>query len=463
MSESAFKHLRPGRAQTLGHPRVLVQQVRWLIALRWIAAGAVLLGSLVDWRFTGWFDHSREGVLLGVALIGVNVLMRIWVHRSATLLRRPRRLMAVIWTQIAADLLMLSLLAIWTGGLASPVLGFFVFHMVFASLLLGSARAYAAATLGAAMFFLLLCSGGEAPSQRDDVLRSAGFLLTIYLTVLIVNRITQRLRDHERRALSHHARILDMSRRLREQQQAMAQHEKMVALGQLAAGVAHEIANPLASMDSVLQLMQRRPEAAPGGAVATLRQQVERIHLIVRQMTSFARPESPLGTPLPLGQLVDRVLQVVDLDRRLDRIKVVRDIPESTARDWMMPPALQQVLVNLAINAIDAMENAAAPVLTIAAEQRNGVLSLRVGDTGTGISPEHLERIFEPFFTTKPVGKGTGLGLSVSYRIIEHLGGRIDVASRPGSGTTFSITLPAAIDGARRPATPRSSEDGAPA
>lgn len=463
MNEPVPKQLVRVRTEAAAHPRLLVQQVRWFIALRWIAAAAVLLGSLLDWQVTGWFEHSREGVLLGIALIGVNVLMRIWIHRSATLLRRPRRLMAVIWTQIVADLLMLSLLAIWTGGLSSPVLGFFVFHMVFASLLLGSARAYAAASIAAAIFFLLLCSGGEAPNTRQEALAAAGFLLTLFLTVLIVNRITRRLRDHERRALSHHARILDMSRRLREQRQAMAQHEKMVALGQLAAGVAHEIANPLASMDGVLQLIQRRPEAPHSGAVATLRQQVERIHLIVRQMTAFARPDSPAGAPIALGPLVDRVLQVVDLDRRLDRIRVVRDIPDSLAQGWMLPMAVQQVLVNLAINAVDAMERAADPVLTIAAEQRNGALSLRVADTGTGIAPEHLGRIFEPFFTTKPVGKGTGLGLSVSYRIVEHLGGRLDVTSRLGAGTTFSMTLPAAANGARRATASRASEHGSPA
>jgi len=430
------------RTGAIGHPRLLVQQVRWFIALRWVAGATVLIGSFIDWQFLGWYDRSREGVLLGLALLGVNIFMRTWVHRNAALLRRPRRLMAVIWTQMVADLLMLSLLAVWTGGLSSPVLGFFVFHMVFASLLLGSMPAYAVATIAVSIFFAFLGALGEAPVARPAVLSAIGFILTLYFTVLVVNHITRRLRDHERRVLAHHGRIIEMSRRLRDQQQAMIQHEKMVALGQMAAGLAHEIANPLASMDSVLQLMQRKAQEPHLKSIATMRQQVQRIHAIIRQMTSFARPDVPASTPMPLGQLIDRVIQVVDLDRRLDRIRVVREVPETLAQSWRLPISMQQVLVNLAINAVDAMEHAVRPVLTIAAEQSNGRLLVRVSDTGSGIAPEHIGHIFEPFFTTKPVGKGTGLGLSVSYRIVQHHGGRLEVDSRCGVGTTFTMTLP---------------------
>lgn len=434
--------VRTGPATGAVHPRLLVQQVRWFITLRWIAGALVLLGSVIDWQILGWFANSWRGAAVGAALLGANAVIQQWVRRGAALLRRPRRLLAVIWTQIIVDLVMLSLLALWTGGLASPIVGFFVFHMVFASLLLGPMMACAAATLAAALFFALLAAAGEAPATRDDWLRAAGLVLTLYVTVLIVNHITRRLRDDERRVLAHHGRILEMSRRLRDQQQAMVQHEKMVALGQMAAGLAHEIANPLASMDSVLQLMQRKPEEPRGGALHTLRQQIERIHMIVRQMTSFARPDSPSGTPIPLGQLLDRVIQVVDLDRRLDRVRIVRDVPESLARACTLPLAMQQVLVNLTINAIDAMTDAPDPTLVFAASRDNGCLALRVTDNGTGIAPEHLSRIFEPFFTTKPVGKGTGLGLSISYRLVERHGGRLEVQSRPGAGTTFTMTFP---------------------
>lgn len=444
MQQHASRIVRSSTASGAAHPRLLVQQVRWFMTLRWIAGALVLAGSVIDWQILGWFPNTWRGILVGAALLAANAAIQQWVRRGAALLRRPRRLLAVIWTQIAVDLLMLSLLVLWTGGLSSPMTGFFVFHMVFASLLLGPIMACAAATLAAALLLALLALAGEAPATRDEWLQAAGLVLTLYVTVLIVNRITRRLRDDERRVLAHHGRILEMSRRLRDQQQAMVQHEKMVALGQMAAGLAHEIANPLASMDSVLQLMQRNPEAPRSGALLTLRQQIERIHTIVRQMTSFARPDSPSGTPIPLGQLIDRVIQVVDLDRRLDRVRIVRDVPEPLARTCTLPLAMQQVLVNLAINAIDAMAEAPDPVLTFAASRDHGCVVLRVTDTGTGIAPEHLSRIFEPFFTTKPVGKGTGLGLSISYRLVERHGGRLEVESRPGAGATFTLRFPEA-------------------
>ena len=115
-----------------------------------------------------------------------------------------------------------------------------------------------------------------------------------------------------------------------------------------------------------------------------------------------------------------------------------------------MPSAIQQVLVNLAINALDAVADVPQPRLTIRLLQRRRENVIEVEDNGSGIAPENLNRIFEPFFTTKPVGKGTGLGLSISYRLIERHGGTMHVHSTPGQGTTFTISFPA--DRATRPA-----------
>ena len=234
-----------------------------------------------------------------------------------------------------------------------------------------------------------------------------------------------------------------MSRRLRDQQQALVQHEKMVGLGQLAAGLAHEIANPLASMDSVLQLMARNPDRPPGRSLQTLREQIERMSNIIRQMTAFARPDDPTGPPIPIDQLLDRVIHIIKLDRRSRSIEIVEDFAPELLHGWCAPSALQQVLVNLAINALDAMTECKAPRLVIRLRRRHRRNVIEVEDNGTGIAPEHLNRIFEPFFTTKPVGKGTGLGLSISYRLVEKYGGTLDVHSDMGRGTTFTISFPA--------------------
>ncbi len=430
--------------------RLLLSQVRWLVALRWGAGSAVVLAALVDLLWLDWFPHSVAALGLGIAILLYNAIMAAWTRRGAAFLRHPQRLLITVWAQIGIDLTMLAILTVWTGGLTSIISGFFVFHMVFASLLLGQTMAYLAATYAVCVFFTLLCTLGQSPTSRADVLAASGFVLTLYITVFIANHLTARLGRNERRLYEHSRRILNMSHLLRDQQQAMVQHEKMVGLGQLAAGLAHEIANPLASMDSVLQLMMRKPDRPAGPALQTLREQIERISNIIRQMTAFARPDDPTGPPVPIGQLIERVIHIVQLDRRARQLQLVQEISARLASDWAVPSAIQQVLVNLAINALDAVADVPQPRLTIRLLQRRRENVIEVEDNGSGIAPENLNRIFEPFFTTKPVGKGTGLGLSISYRLIERHGGTMHVHSTPGQGTTFTISFPA--DRATRPA-----------
>lgn len=423
--------------------RLLLSQVRWLVALRWGAGSAVVAAALIDLLWLEWFDNAVAALLLGITILLFNAIMARWTRRGAAFLRQPRRLLSTVWIQIGVDLTTLAILAVWTGGLTSIISGFFVFHMVFASLLLGQTMAYLAATYAVCTFFTLLCTLGQSPTSRADVLAASGFILTLYITVFIANHLTARLRRNEWRLYEHSRRILEMSHRLRNQQQAMVQHEKMVGLGQLAAGLAHEIANPLASMDSVLQLMMRKPDRPTGPALQTLREQIERISNIIRQMTAFARPDDPDGPPVPIGQLIERVIHIVQLDRRARQLQLVQEISARLAGDWAVPSAIQQVLVNLAINALDAMADTPKPRLTIRLFQRRHENVIEVEDNGSGIAPENLSRIFEPFFTTKPIGKGTGLGLSISYRLIEKHGGSMHVHSTPAEGATFTMSFPA--------------------
>jgi len=423
--------------------RLLLSQVRWLVALRWGAGSAVVAAALIDLLWLEWFGNAVAALVLGIAILLFNAIMATWTRRGAAFLRHPQSLLITVWVQIGVDLTTLAILTVWTGGLTSIISGFFVFHMVFASLLLGQTMAYLAATYAVCAFFTLLCTLGQSPATRADVLAASGFILTLYITVFIANHLTARLRRDEWRLYEHSRRILNMSHQLRDQQQAMVQHEKMVGLGQLAAGLAHEIANPLASMDSVLQLMMRKPDRPTGPALQTLREQIERISTIIRQMTAFARPDDPSGPPVPIGQLIERVIHIVQLDRRARQLQLVQEISARLAGDWAVPSAIQQVLVNLAINALDAMADVPQPRLTIRLLQRRHENVIEVEDNGSGIAPENLNRIFEPFFTTKPIGKGTGLGLSISYRLIEKHGGTMHVHSTPGAGTTFTMSFPA--------------------
>ncbi|MBX3373008.1 MAG: PAS domain S-box protein [Phycisphaeraceae bacterium] len=271
--------------------------------------------------------------------------------------------------------------------------------------------------------------------------------------------------------------LRDANETLLRQQQALVQSEKMAAMGKMAAGVAHEIANPLSSMDSLLQLALRRaaargkPQEDPAGhrpeveaqacghhdvtadpatreiptaSIGLLREQIERIARIVRELTTFAHPDSAEWRIMPLCEIVREALRMVRFDRRLRGMRVACDCCEDAVGVRVVPQQMYQVIINLVMNALDAMENVEQPVLTIRTFSRDSWRVIEVTDNGHGIPPEQISRIFEPFFTTKPVGCGTGLGLSIAYSIIQRHGGRLDATSRPGEGTSFSISLPAA-------------------
>lgn len=339
------------------------------------------------------------------------------------------------------DFAALSLLVQWTGGVRSPVAGFFVFHMVFASILLPRRMAYSAAAAAMAILAAVLMLSGNVPRTTSDRLLAASMALTLLAVVYLASRITRALRRKHRDLVRQHRRVRKMSRQMRRQERALMQHEKMVALGQMAAGVTHEIANPLASMDSLLQLAQRRPERVKPDLVEKLREQVSRIQQIIQQMRSFAHPDDAARQLVPVNEVVEQALNMLRFDARMKRTRVDRQFDPAAGDVPALPQALQQVLVNLIVNALDAMAEVEQPVLTIRTQRRDGHCTIEVTDNGHGVRPEHMRRLFEPFFTTKPVGKGTGLGLSISYSLIQRQGGHLSARSEVGQGTTFVIRL----------------------
>ena len=206
------------------------------------------------------------------------LVLRHVVRRGAT----RAALLALACTQMLLDLTCLTVLTVLSGGISSPVRGFFIFHMVFASLLLPRLLAYG----GARPALLLMTAGlwvtGQWPGRAYESANLLAWVAMLMVTVWLANGITRRLRKQRRASSKQNRRIHQMSDELRRQQQALIQHEKMAVAGRMAAGVAHEIANPLASMDGLLQLIERRPDRPRPEAIATLREQVARISQIVR-------------------------------------------------------------------------------------------------------------------------------------------------------------------------------------
>ena len=416
----------------------LYRQLGWFITLRWVVVATLTVGALVERRFA-WFGEIWVSFLSVAAVIFLyNAAMRVTLPHV-----NGRKVLRVLTgAQLLLDMLALSVLVAWTGGVRSPLIAFFVFHMVFASLLLPRRAAYACAGAASLLIAGGLALSGHWPQDRVDHLALCGIIVTLALTVMLTNRITQDLRAHRRRLVRQNRRIKAMSDQLRQQQQALVQHEKMVAMGRMAAGVTHEIANPLACMDSLLQLAQRRPERIKPDTVQTLRDQVQRINQIIQQMKAFAHPAEASPQTAALNQVVEQSLDMVRFDRRLRNVEIRREFDPAAATVEMSPQALQQVLVNLLLNAMDAMSSTPQPVLTIRTQRREGWCAVEVTDNGHGIDPQDMPRLFEPFFTTKPVGKGTGLGLSISYSLMQRQGGSISVRSQSGRGASFTLRLP---------------------
>ena len=424
------------------HPPLL-GQLCWFVRLRWFAAVMVMACALAD-RY--WWQRYAEpwGIFwLGATVLGYNVFFRLVLRSSPARAWRRSVLVTLAWGQIMADLACLTLLVLRTGGVQSPALGFFVFHMVIASLLLRPVMAYAGAGISALMIAGGLWVSEQGPGDTAQTVMLSGWGVTLLVTVYLASNITRMLRRHRRRILRQSQRIRLMSQKLRSQQQAMVQQEKMTAMGQMAAGVAHEIANPLASMDSLLQLMQRRGEAPSEGVVEKLMAQIDRINRIVRQLTHFAHPAEQQEQEISIDDVVARALQMVRFDHRVRKVRmeILREVPAGHGLIKAKPHAMEQVLVNLILNTLDAVTDQAKPRVDVRVGQNGRECFVEVTDNGHGIAPEHMSRLFEPFFTTKAVGKGTGLGLAISYRTVRDHDGKIDVDSNNGK-TWFTVRLP---------------------
>ena len=264
------------------------------------------------------------------------------------------------------------------------------------------------------------------------------------------------LRDREGRHLASLAVHRDIGERRAMQAQLMVA-SRMASVGTLAAGVAHEINNPLAFLNANLvwlhdQLAARRPACGEPGfeeldaVLNEARAGIERIGTIVRDLKTFSRVDTEeAAAPVDVRKPLTFATKMADLELR-KRARVVtyfEDVPEVLASEAQ----LGQVFLNLLLNAAQAIPEASAGAneIRIRCHRRDGAVEVEISDTGRGISPELQARIFDPFFTTRPVGEGAGLGLAVCHGIVRGLGGQITVRSQVGRGSTFTVSLPARL------------------
>jgi signal transduction histidine kinase len=232
-----------------------------------------------------------------------------------------------------------------------------------------------------------------------------------------------------------------------ENMKKMVRSNRLAAVGTMVSGLVHEIRNPMVAIQSFLQLMPRKmSDKEFVMRYARIAQgEADRIEKLLENMLSFARPARPVLQLCDMNEMVERTIQLLDFQARRTSIQVVFEKAPSLPRVHTDPHQMAQVLQNLGMNAIQAMERSGELVFrTFLAEGRpeGSRVAVEIRDTGPGIPTEHLDKLFDPFFTTK--AEGTGLGLSISYQIVNEHEGVLEVASRPGEGTTFAIYLPVA-------------------
>ncbi|HEY7204976.1 MAG TPA: ATP-binding protein [Methylomirabilota bacterium] len=273
--------------------------------------------------------------------------------------------------------------------------------------------------------------GPPLPVKRHDEL---GALAETF------NRMAERLEEARARIVAEGEYALDLEQQLRRS-------ETLAVAGKLASGIAHEVGTPLNIISGRAEIVLRTlPSEHPGREdLERIIHQIDRVSNIVRSLLDSVRAGKPEIRRVPVGVLIDRLQLLLEHVLRKREILIETAVPDDLADVMGDPGRLQQVFINLLVNAMEATPPSGR--ITISArpcsnDGRDGV-SVEVSDTGIGIAPDALGQVFEPFFTTKPAGQGTGLGLAITRDIVREHGGTIVARSRPGQGSCFTVWLPA--------------------
>jgi signal transduction histidine kinase len=263
-----------------------------------------------------------------------------------------------------------------------------------------------------------------------------------------LSHMLRRLDENKRELQSHISSLEKANRDLRQAQDEIIRSEKLASVGRLAAGIAHEIGNPIGIILGYLDLLNSGDimETDKKDFLNRIESEIIRINRIIRQLLDFSRPSSGEPEETRIHALVKMTLAMLEPQPMMEGIRTTLELKSEKDTVLADPNQLQQVFLNIIMNAADALNESkgkgSLKQLTIRSERIQGRIELRFSDNGPGISEKELLRIFDPFYTTKEPGKGTGLGLSVCYRIVEGLKGKIRAESKADEGTTIIVSFP---------------------
>jgi signal transduction histidine kinase len=432
-------------ASALFHRRAPAPSSPWELAAETIAVKIRWFGLLVGYILVnlGGHDLNQRAILNAILTVGLGYTLfdtyfsvrgRVFFGRS------PLGVSGM-------EGLFIGLLCYFDGGMDSPFRYYYFLSLICCAIRHASHVTYATCALHCLSYGLLYLA---LPPEGK---RLVPFMLTLVILgwvtwasnamALLLKRVGDYLSQLNQALQKNKAeleeRIAERTRDLQEAQAHVLHQEKMAAFGLLAAGIAHEVGNPLTSISSMVQILQRR-EGDPYtlNKLALVSGQLQRIRTTLRELIEFSRPASSERTWVSLGEILDEALNIAKYYKRPRGRIAAPPLPPDLPPLFAVRDQLVQVFLNLILNAIDAGDRGGRVDLLVS--RRDNGVEVSVRDTGDGISPEHAARLFQPYFTTKK--HGTGLGLFVTRQLVTDHGGTVTFESRVGEGTTFRVFLP---------------------
>lgn len=418
---------------------------RWELAAETIAVKIRWFGLLVGYALVNVGAVEQRPILNAILALGAGyaLLDTYYGVRGRVFLGRNPLGISLM------EALFIGLLCYFHGGLESPFRYYYFLSLICCAVRHSSQVTYLTCAQHCASYLLLYLA---LPAERRNP-------IVLVLTIVILGWVTwacsamalllKRVGDHLgqlNRVLQENqseleARIAERTRELQETQAHVLHQEKMAAFGLLAAGIAHEVGNPLTSISSLVQMLQRRDcDGYTREKLGLVNGQLQRIQNTLRELVNFSRPTTTERTRVALNEILEEALSIAKYYKGTNRRTVVYQVPADLPALFAARDQLVQVFLNLVLNAVDATDKGG--LIEIQAARQGEELWVTVRDDGHGIAPTDATRLFQPYFTTKK--HGTGLGLFVTRRMLADQGGTVECASRPGEGTVFEVRLPVA-------------------